>query len=47
MQKIIFNIGLVLFILGVCSADSEWLIFPIALTAIGLILMRATRGVIK
>ena len=34
------KIGCVLFALGVMSADSEWLIVPFALVAVGMWLMK-------
>lgn len=45
MKKVIFYIGFVLFFLGVSSIDSEVLVIPVAMTVIGLILMRATKEV--
>ena len=38
------RIGLVLFTLGIVTADSEWLIVPITLVAIGAWLMRDIIG---
>lgn len=45
MKKVIFYIGFVLFFLGASSIDSEVLVIPMAMTVIGLILMRATKEV--
>ena len=45
MRKVIFYIGLVLCFVGASSIDSDVFIIPMALTVIGLILMRATEEV--
>jgi len=47
MKTIIFYIGFALFFLGASSIDNEVLVIPMALTVIGLILMRATKEVLN
>lgn len=47
MKKLIFYTGLVLFSVGVSSADCGSLIIPIALVAVGLILMKLTKEAIE
>lgn len=47
MKRIIFTIGAVLFFLGASSIDSKQLAIPMAMTVIGLILMRATKEVLN
>lgn len=44
MRKIIHYFGIVLFIIGICSADSEKLIYPIIMVVFGLIIAYTTRG---
>lgn len=34
------KVGMIVFMLGICTADSEWLIVPVALVAIGMWLMK-------
>lgn len=46
MKRIIFTIGAVLFLMGASNIDSEQLAIPMAMTVIGLILMRATKEVL-
>ena len=46
MKKLIFLIGFILVVVGASSIDNEQLAIPMAMTAIGLILMRATKEVI-
>ena len=46
LQKIIFYIGLFIFIFGLCAADSECLLVPICIIAIGLIICYINRGAI-
>lgn len=46
-NKIMFFLGVILFILGVCSADSECLIVPIVLTFGGLGIAYLNRGAIN
>ena len=43
-NKVMFFLGIILFILGICSADSENLIYPIVLTLSGFIIAYITRG---
>jgi len=43
-NKVMFFLGVILFILGVCSADSECLIIPIVLTFGGLGIAYLNRG---
>lgn len=47
MKRIIFTIGAVLFFLGASSIDSKQLAIPMAMTVIGLIIMRATKEVLN
>ena len=44
MKIVIHYFGIILFILGVCSADSDNLIYPIAMVICGLIIAYKTRG---
>lgn len=46
-NKVMFFLGIILFILGVCSADSENLIIPIVLTFGGLGIAYLNRGAIN
>ena len=46
-NKVMFFLGVILFILGVCSADSECLIIPIVLTFGGLGIAYLNRGAIN
>ena len=46
-NKVMFFLGIILFILGVCSADSENLIIPIILTFGGLGIAYLNRGAIN
>ena len=46
-NKVMFFLGVILFILGVCSADSENLIIPFALTFGGLGVAYLNRGAIN
>jgi hypothetical protein len=46
-NKIMFFLGVILFALGVCSADSENLIIPIVLTFGGLGIAYLNRGAIN
>lgn len=39
MKKILEFIGILMIALGVSTADSEWLIIPIALIAVGFVVM--------
>ena len=43
-EKFLHYIGIIMFILGVCSADSECLLIPISLTFGGLALAYLMRG---
>lgn len=43
-NKVMFYFGVILFILGVCSADSENLLIPIVLTFGGLGIAYLNRG---
>ena len=43
-NKVFFRLGIILFILGVCSADSENLLIPIALTFGGLGIAYLNKG---
>ena len=43
-RKIMFYLGVILFILGVCSADSENLLIPIIMTFGGLGIVYLNRG---
>lgn len=43
-NKIMFYFGVILFILGVCSADSESLLIPIIMTFGGLGIAYVNRG---
>ena len=45
-KKLVFNTGLILFLLGLLSADSDALALPIILAAVGLILMKLTKEAI-
>ena len=45
MRKVLFIVGLVLFLLGASCIDSEQLAVPMAMTVGGLILMKATKEV--
>ena len=47
MKKIIFYTGFTLFFLGASSLNSEKLVIPMVLSAIGLILMGLTKEVVK
>lgn len=46
-RKIMFYLGVILFILGVCSADSENLLIPIIMTFGGLGIAYLNRGEIN
>lgn len=46
IKVVIFTVGLFLFFLGASSIDSEQLAIPMAMTVIGLIIMRATKEVL-
>ena len=43
-RKVMFYLGVILFILGVCSADSENLLIPIIMTFGGLGIAYLNRG---
>ena len=42
MKKIVQAIGIMMFALGVSLADSEMLIIPVALMAMGMLILYAT-----
>lgn len=42
MGKMLFNLGFIIFCLGICIADSENLLIPILLVSLGLIVMKIT-----
>lgn len=44
MLKLKTYLGLTLFALGVSTADSEWLIVPIALVALGIWVLKGVFG---
>lgn len=46
-NKVMFFLGVILFILGICSADSECLIIPFVLTFGGLGIAYLNRGAIN
>lgn len=46
-KKIMFYLGVILFILGVCSADSESLLIPFIMTFGGLGIAYLNRGEIN
>ena len=39
MRKILETLGILMIALGVSTADSEWLIIPVTLMAMGFIIM--------
>ena len=43
IKTIINKLGVIVFCLGVCSADSENLLFPIGITLLGIILIGITK----
>ena len=43
IKTIINRLGVIVFCLGICSADSENLIFPIGITLLGIILISITK----
>lgn len=44
IMKIISRLGLILFLLGIMSADSPNLIWPIGMTFLGLFLIKVSGG---
>jgi len=44
MKKVLHFIAIFMFIIGICSAESENLIYPIVLTFGGLAIAYITRG---
>lgn len=44
MRRILHFISIFMFIIGICSADSDNLIYPIVLTFGGFIIAYVTRG---
>ena len=43
-NKAMFFVGMILFIIGICSADSENLIYPLVMTFGGIFIAYKTRG---